>query len=67
MGCGLGGRVQGCAGAAYVPSCPAVAATQQCPHAPALALPQKDILNLVYICESVGLQAVADYWHQVRR
>ncbi|PRW61304.1 UDP-glucose dehydrogenase [Chlorella sorokiniana] len=26
---------------------------------------QKDILNLVYICESVGLQAVADYWHQV--
>lgn len=30
-------------------------------------MPQKDILNLVYICESVGLQAVADYWHQVRR
>lgn len=26
---------------------------------------QKDILNLVYICESVGLQTVADYWHQV--
>ena len=32
----------------------------------ALALLQKDILNLVYICESVGLQSVADYWHQVR-
>ena len=27
---------------------------------------QKDILNLVYICETVGLQQVADYWHQVR-
>jgi UDPglucose 6-dehydrogenase len=26
---------------------------------------QKDILNLVYICESLGLQEVADYWHQV--
>lgn len=26
---------------------------------------QKDILNLVYICESMGLQEVADYWHQV--
>ncbi|GAB4817058.1 hypothetical protein N2152v2_004104 [Parachlorella kessleri] len=26
---------------------------------------QKDILNLVYICESVGLKEVADYWHQV--
>lgn len=26
---------------------------------------QKDILNLVYICESFGLQEVADYWHQV--
>jgi UDPglucose 6-dehydrogenase len=23
---------------------------------------QKDVLNLVYICESLGLQAVADYW-----
>lgn len=28
---------------------------------------QKDILNLVYICETVGLKEVADYWHQVRR
>ena len=27
---------------------------------------QKDILNLVYICETVGLQEVANYWHQVR-
>ena len=26
---------------------------------------QKDILNLVYICESVGLTQVADYWHSV--
>lgn len=26
---------------------------------------QKDILNLVYICESLGLQECADYWHQV--
>lgn len=26
---------------------------------------QKDILNLVYICETFGLQEVADYWHQV--
>ena len=26
---------------------------------------QKDILNLVYISESLGLQEVADYWHQV--
>jgi UDPglucose 6-dehydrogenase len=26
---------------------------------------QKDILNLVYICESFGLKEVADYWHQV--
>ena len=26
---------------------------------------QKDILNLVYICESVGLQQVADYWAAV--
>ena len=27
---------------------------------------QKDILNLVYICETVGLKAVAEYWHSVR-
>ena len=26
---------------------------------------QKDILNLVYLCETVGLQQVADYWHSV--
>eukprot|EP00741_Cyanophora_paradoxa_P015093 tig00020848_g14564.t1 len=26
---------------------------------------QKDILNLVYICESLGLHEVAEYWHQV--
>jgi UDPglucose 6-dehydrogenase len=26
---------------------------------------QKDILNLVYISKSLGLQEVADYWHQV--
>ena len=26
---------------------------------------QKDILNLCYVCESVGLQEVADYWFQV--
>jgi UDPglucose 6-dehydrogenase len=26
---------------------------------------QKDILNLVYICESLGLKQVADYWHSV--
>lgn len=26
---------------------------------------QKDILNLVYLCESFGLQEVADYWNQV--
>eukprot|EP00889_Picochlorum_renovo_P008109 jgi/Picre1/35139/NNA_002601.t1 len=26
---------------------------------------QKDILNLVYICESVGLSNVAKYWHSV--
>ncbi|BDA43347.1 UDP-glucose 6-dehydrogenase 1 [Coccomyxa sp. Obi] len=26
---------------------------------------QKDILNLVYICETVGLKTVADYWHSV--
>ena len=26
---------------------------------------QKDILNLVYICETVGLKEVADYWHSV--
>ena len=24
---------------------------------------QKDILNLVYICETVGLKQVAEYWH----
>jgi len=26
---------------------------------------QKDILNLVYICQSLGLDQVAQYWHQV--
>ncbi|HHN48662.1 MAG TPA: UDP-glucose 6-dehydrogenase [Bacteroidales bacterium] len=26
---------------------------------------QKDILNLVYICRSLGLQEVADYWEQI--
>ncbi len=26
---------------------------------------QKDILNLVYICRSIGLKEVADYWEQV--
>lgn len=26
---------------------------------------QKDILNLVYICETFGLKEVAEYWHQV--
>tara|TARA_B100000029_G_scaffold498933_1_gene568563 strand:- start:882 stop:2300 length:1419 start_codon:yes stop_codon:yes gene_type:complete len=26
---------------------------------------QKDILNLVYICQQYGLQEVAEYWHQV--
>ena len=26
---------------------------------------QKDILNLVYLCESFGLKEVADYWNQV--
>eukprot|EP01006_Ploeotia_vitrea_P008638 TRINITY_DN20713_c0_g1_i1.p1 TRINITY_DN20713_c0_g1~~TRINITY_DN20713_c0_g1_i1.p1 ORF type:complete len:470 (+),score=17.57 TRINITY_DN20713_c0_g1_i1:54-1463(+) len=26
---------------------------------------QKDILNLVYICETFGLKEVANYWHQV--
>ncbi|MGE4287698.1 MAG: UDP-glucose 6-dehydrogenase [Salinivirgaceae bacterium] len=26
---------------------------------------QKDILNLVYICRTLGLQEVADYWEQV--
>lgn len=26
---------------------------------------QKDVLNLVYICESTGLPDVAEYWHQV--
>ncbi len=27
---------------------------------------QKDILNLVYICDTFGLKEVSDYWHQVR-
>ena len=26
---------------------------------------QKDILNLVYICETLGLKQVADYWQSV--
>lgn len=26
---------------------------------------QKDILNLVYLCQSAGLHEVAEYWHQV--
>ncbi|BAO56755.1 nucleotide sugar dehydrogenase [Nonlabens marinus] len=26
---------------------------------------QKDILNLVYLCQTYGLNEVADYWHQV--
>ncbi len=26
---------------------------------------QKDILNLVYLCEHYGLTEIADYWHQV--
>ena len=26
---------------------------------------QKDILNLVYICEMLGLKQVASYWHSV--
>ncbi len=26
---------------------------------------KKDVLNLVYLCESFGLQAAADYWDQV--
>merc|ERR1719191_2351080 len=26
---------------------------------------QKDILNLVYLCEQFGLKEVADYWQQV--
>jgi len=26
---------------------------------------QKDILNLVYICETFGLKEVSEYWHQV--
>ncbi len=26
---------------------------------------QKDILNLVYLCQTYGLDEVADYWHQV--
>jgi UDPglucose 6-dehydrogenase len=28
---------------------------------------QKDILNLCYVCESVGLKEVADYWYTVRQ
>ena len=28
---------------------------------------QKDILNLVYLCETFGLQEVADYWEHVVR
>lgn len=28
---------------------------------------QKDILNLVYLCESFGLKEVAEYWNQVGR
>ena len=28
---------------------------------------QKDILNLVYLCESFGLEEVAEYWNQVWR
>lgn len=26
---------------------------------------QKDIFNLIYLCESLNLKEVADYWHQV--
>lgn len=26
---------------------------------------QKDVLSLVYLCEALGLQEVAEYWHQV--
>lgn len=26
---------------------------------------QKDILNLCYVCETVGLKEVAEYWNQV--
>lgn len=26
---------------------------------------QKDILNLVYLCQTYGLEEVADYWHQI--
>lgn len=26
---------------------------------------QKDILNLCYVCETLGLKEVADYWHAV--
>ena len=58
----------GCGAFARPCSCHAVPfINATCPAPAALAMPQKDILNLVYICESVGLQAVADYWHQVRR
>ena len=28
---------------------------------------QKDVLNLVYLCEALNLPQVADYWHQVGR
>ena len=27
---------------------------------------QKDLLNLVYLCESLHLTEVAEYWRQVR-
>ena len=26
---------------------------------------QKDVLNLVYLCQTYGLTEVAEYWHQV--
>ena len=26
---------------------------------------QKDILNLVYLCQNYGLNEVAEYWHNV--
>ena len=28
---------------------------------------QKDVLNLVYLCESLNLPEVADYWQQVKK
>ena len=28
---------------------------------------QKDVLNLVYLCEALGLPEVASYWYQRRR